>query len=100
MRATDVMIIILFIFFAGCVAALVVFWYYGHLDYETSAAPKVLEKIGIFIKENPFIMYGAVVLIAVILAVVIFLRAVRRFKRKTINERVIDEMEYKINYPR
>ncbi len=93
MKPTDIMTLVLFIVFAGCVVALIVFWYSGHLNYETSAAPEVFKKIGNFVNENTLVVYGLIILVVVIIAVVLILRIIKRLKRKDVNVGVMREMD-------
>jgi len=96
MKITDIMTLILFVVFVGCVGVLVVLWYSGSLDYETSAAPRVFAGINNLVGRNPFVIYGLIILVVVIIAVLLVLRLVKRMNREEINVRVMGEMESKV----
>jgi preprotein translocase subunit SecG len=95
MKATDVMTLILFVVFAGCVGALVVFWHYGNLDYETSAAPQVLKNLGSFLRENQVVVYVSIILAILFLGFVLVFRIYKRIKRIEMNTKVVREMDQK-----
>ena len=93
MKSTDAVTIILFIVFLGVIALMIIFWQIGKLDYEDSATPKAIKEISKLVNENATYFWAGGAIVIVLLALIIFLKILKRTLRQEINVEVIRKME-------